>query len=213
LVFHIAHQKKSMRTSSFSILASVIVIACCSCSSAKNISTGYYSKNQKVLDNIEASYKELYGKKPFALQFTDKAFEAVSIDIITDSIKYVYAFGLNENSRMNDTLKKYQLNTDGIATLITQMKQIKCTWINNLDYYVDGVRHNMIFMSIRQLKWNPPFIPPQYYILTYFSTQQYFDNEGRLLDKRKVRRLRKINGDIFHRINDKVCYTVSNSFR
>jgi hypothetical protein len=185
----------------------------CSCGSPKHITTGYYAKNAAVLNSIEASYKELYKQKPFALQFTNKLFDEVSIDIITDSIKYIYVFGQADQQRMNDTLAKYGISKTGVDMLISQMRSIKCTWINNLDYYVDATRHNMIFMSIRQLKWNPPFIPPKYYILTYFSTPQYFDAEGRLVDKRKVKRLRKINGDIFYRINDKVCYTVSTSFR
>lgn len=184
-----------------------------SCSSPRKIAAGYYLKNEKMLNEIEASYKSLYQQQPFALQFTNKAFDAVSIDILTDSIKYVYVFGLNEKNRMSDTLRKYGISINGVATLANQMKEIKCNWINNLDYYVDAARHYMIFMSIRELRWQPPFIPPKYYIITYFSTPQYFDEAGRLLDKRKTRRLRKIKGDIFYRINDKVCYTVSASFR
>jgi hypothetical protein len=114
---------------------------------------------------------------------------------------------------MKDTLTRYGLNAKGISVLVGNMKAIKCTWVNNLDYYVDGVKHYMIFMSIRQRSFSGPFIPMKYYILTYFPRQQYFDKEGRLLDRRREKRLRKINGDIFYRINDKVCYTVSSSFR
>jgi hypothetical protein len=68
-------------------------------------------------------------------------------------------------------------------------------------------------MSIKPVALKAPFSYSKYYILTYFSQPQYFDNEGRLLDKRKRRRLRKINGEIFRRINDKVCYTISGKFR
>jgi len=166
-----------------------------------------------VLNSIETSYKIFYRQKPFALQFTDRTFKTVSIDIMTDSLKYVYVFGLNEKERMNDTLLKYGLNLSGVRKLITEMKSIKCTWINNLDYYVDAKKRDMIFMSIRQKSLNLPFVSPKYYILAYFATPQYFDEQGRLLDGRKLRRLRKIHGDIFQRINDKVCYTVSKSFR
>ncbi len=197
----------------FFILLFNIVLILSSCSSSKNISTNYYHTNKKVLNGIESSYKALYSQKQFALLFTDKTFEKISIDIITDSLKYVYVFGLNEKARMNDTLIKYGLNVSGTGKLIQQMKSIRCTWINNLDYYVNGTKNSMIFMSIRQLSLNLPFIPLKYYILTYFTTQQYFDEDGRLLDGRKLKSLRKINGDIFMRINDMVCYTVSNSFR
>jgi hypothetical protein len=202
-----------MNNHKHTILLVIIAFAFTNCTSPEHISGAYYLKNKITVNNIEASYKQLYKQKPFALQFTNNAFDIVSIDILTDSIKYVYAFGINENQRMNDTLVKYGISTQGVGALIKQMKQIKCNWINNLDYYVDAVRHNMIFMSIRPLIWSAPFIPPKYYILTYFSTPQYFDAEGRLLDKRRTKRLRKIKGDVFHRINDTVCYTVSSSFR
>jgi hypothetical protein len=68
-------------------------------------------------------------------------------------------------------------------------------------------------MSIKPVALKAPFSYAKYYILTYFQQPQYFDAEGRLLERRKLRRLRKINGDIFKRINDKVCYTVSARFR
>jgi hypothetical protein len=196
------------------ILLSIgIVVIFSACSSANKISSGYYHKNAKVLDQMEVLYKELYRQKPFALQFTDKTFEEVSIDILTDSVKFVYVFNLGEKARMNDTLQKYGINTSGVSKLAGYMKAIKCNWINNLDYYVDATKQNLIFISIRPVEWTAPFSPPKYYIVTYFSTQQYFDKQGRLLDKRRTRRLRKINGDIFYRITDKVCYTVSASFR
>ena len=57
------------------------------------------------------------------------------------------------------------------------------------------------------------FVNKKYYILTYFQQPQYFDSEGRLLVGRRRRHIRKINGDVYHRINDRVCYTISDRFR
>ena len=46
-----------------------------------------------------------------------------------------------------------------------------------------------------------------------FSQKQYYDKEGRLVNNRKQRQLQKLNGEIFKRINDRVSYTVSSTYR
>lgn len=180
--------------------------------SPKNISGKYYFQNEKILDKIEESYKELYQLGPFAVAFTDKQFHTVSIEIITDSLKYIYEFGEGDE-RMTDTLERFGMNAERVLQLINRMQSIRCTWINKFDYYVDEKKNSLIFMSIKPVALQAPFSNKKYYILTYFAQSQVFDEEGRLLDKRKQRRLRIINGEIFHRINDKVCYTISNAYR
>ena len=180
--------------------------------SPKNISTKYYYQNEKVLDKIEETYKKLYQQGPFTIGFNDRSFKTVSVEIITDTLSYIYEFTVNE-PRLTDTLVTFHLNAPKIVELIQQMQSIRCTWIRNLDYYVDEKKNSLIFMSIKALALKAPFSYSKYYVLTYFQQPQYFDSEGRLLDKRRRRRLRKINGEIFKRINDKVCYTISGNFR
>jgi hypothetical protein len=196
------------------IPAILLLFAACSIFSCspKNISTRYYYENEKVLDNLEQSYKALSGKHPFSVGFTDKEFGIISVEIITDTLTYIYEFKVNE-PRLADTLTAYRLNTAGIINLIKEMQSIRCTWIKNYDYYLDEKKNTLVFMSIRPVALKSPFLYKTYYVLTYFNQPQHFDSEGRLLDKRKVRRLRKINGEVFKRINDKVCYTVSGKFR
>lgn len=183
-----------------------------SCNIGTKISAKYYYENQKVLDSMEQLYRHLYEKSPFSIEFTDKSFNYVSIEIVTDTLNYIYEFDIKE-PRLKDTLYKYGLDEPGIYNLVSQMKKVHCTWINNLDYYSDGTRKALTFISIRPLTLNTPFDYKKYYILTYFSQPQYFDSEGRLLDSHQVRKIRRINDDIFRRINDKVCYTISERFR
>lgn len=180
--------------------------------SPKNISTKYYYQNEKVLDRIEETYKELYRQTAFSIGFTDKKFKTISVEIITDTLSYIYEFEISE-PRLTDTLLAFHLNAKKITKLVQQMKVIRCTWIKNYDYYVDEKKNTLIFMSIKPVALNAPFSYKKYYTLTYFQQPQYFDSEGRLLDKKKLQRLRKINGEIFKRINDKVCYTISGKFR
>jgi hypothetical protein len=180
--------------------------------SPKNISAKYYYENEKVLDGIEKTYKEEYPKGPFNVGFTDRKFKHISLEIITDTLSYIYQFNIDE-LRLADTLVAYKLNAAKIISLIKEMNSIRCTWINQSDYYVDGKKHSLIFMSIKPYALKAPFSYAKYYVLTYFEQPQYFDSEGRLLDKRKMRRLRKINGETFRRINSKVAYSISGTFR
>ena len=182
-----------------------------SCSS-KNFAVKYYYQHSTVLNRIEETYKNLYRQDPFTIAFTGRDFKTISLEIITDTLSYIYEFDVNE-TRLADTLVKFRLNASGVIELIHQMQSIRCTWINNFNYYVDEKKNSLTFMSIKAVGINSPFSYKKYYILTYFPQPQYFDSEGRLLDKKKLRQLRKIKGEIFKRINDKVCYTISGNFR
>lgn len=184
----------------------------CSCTSSKIFTGNYYSENEKVLTKIEQLYKEIYRQRHFSLAFTDKSFNYISLEIFTDSIKYIYEFEVRE-PRLQDTLVKYDLPVKGMANLIGHMRDIHCIWVNNLDYYTNNQQHSLVFMSIRHIAFHLPFTSEKYYSLCFYSQPQYFDSEGRLLANRKLRKLRKINDDIFRRINDKVAYTVSERFR
>lgn len=189
-------------------LCTVLFISC----SPKTISTKYYYQNEKALDRIEESYKALYLKGPFNVGFTDRDFKTVLLEIITDTLSYIYEFDINE-SQISDTLAAYNLDAAKINTLINQMYNIRCAWINYADYYVDEKKQTMILMSVKPVALKSLFSYARYYVLTYFPQPQYFDSEGRLLDKRKLRRLRKINGEVFKRINNRVCYAIMGQFR
>lgn len=205
-------KKKLMLNKKIHILLIPVIAALLFSCSPKNISTKYYYENEKTLDRIEESYKALYPLGPFNVGFTDRDFKTVSLEIITDTLSYIYEFGINE-TRILDTLSAYNLNTTRINTLIREMHDIRCAWISYSDYYVDEKKHNMILMSVKPVALRSVFSYAKYYVLSYFPQPQYFDSEGRLLDKRKLRRLRKINGEVFHRINNRVCYSIAGHFR
>jgi hypothetical protein len=190
------------------LLNAALALVSCATTNIKK----YYSENKTALDSISQTYRQQYEKGSFSILFTDKSFEHVSVEITTDTIKYIYEFEMNEK-RMGDTLTKYHLPVNELESLIAAMKSVKCSWISNLDYYEDENKNSLVYMSVRSKSWSFPLIDKKYYILTYYSQPQYYDNEGRLLDRRQRRRLRRINKDIFYRINDKVCYTISNLFR
>ncbi len=164
------------------------------------------------MDNIEQSYIKLYLQKPFTIAFTDKKFETLSLDIITDSLTYIYEFNIKEK-RLLDTLIKFNLKATEVTELINKMRSIHCTWVNKFDYYVDDSKKSLVFISIKPVNNNNLFSNKKYYIITYFPQKQYYDKEGRLVNNRRQKQLQKVNGDIFKRINDTVSYTVSSTFR
>lgn len=195
---------------SIGIFSAFVCLLVSSCSTT-NISK-YYAQHKQTLDSIEQTYKTQSHQRPFSIEFTDKTFNNVSIEIWTDSLKYIYEFGTDE-LRRNDTLRKYKLPAPIINQLITKMQTIHCTWINNLDYYVNGKKNYLVFMSIRPRTFYTPFTNKKYFVLGYFPQPQYYDSNGILMDNRRLRRIRKINNDVFKRINDKVAYTISDRFR
>jgi hypothetical protein len=196
---------------SHAIIAAGLMSFLLACSPRK-FTSNYYFRNEKVLDRIEENYKQLYTQTPFTVGFTDKEHKTISLEIITDTLSYIYEFSVQE-PRLADTLNKYNIHAARVISLVQQMQAIRCTWIKNFEYYVDEKKNSLIFMSVKPVPVNRPFSYKKYYILTYFPKAQSFDSTGQLLDNKKQRRLRKINGEVFRRIDDKVCYTISGNFR
>ena len=173
---------------------------------------GYYRRHHSSLDSIEETFRHAYAAKPFSIEFTDRSFNRVSLELITDTLTYIYEYNVGE-PRLRDTLREYGYNPAPVHWLIGRMRQMNCTWIDKLDYYGDTARHSLIYISLWPRAFNRPFVNKKYYILTYFQQPQYFDSEGRLLTGRRMHRIRKINAEVYRRINDKVCYTISDRFR
>ena len=180
--------------------------------STKIISNNYYQEQKETLDNIESRYEILNASKPFAIAFTDKEFNIISLEMISDSLTRIYEFNLNEQ-RLADTLMKYEYDTTGIFPLIRGMQQTKVTWINTFDYYTNDQPNQLIYLSIKPVTIRYLFSPPKYITLAYFRNAQSFDEKGRLLDSRRTRQLRKIKEQVFYKITDRICYTITEKYR
>lgn len=204
-----------MRLSSlyiYTLLLATYFLASCSAKIAPNYPINYYKQNEKKLVQIENLYNHINKQNFLSADFTDKNFQYVSLELKTDTLRYVYEFNLAEKN-IYDTLYKFGFDTAATMTLIRNLQQIKCTWINKMDYYVDNKKQFLTYMSIRPINLDNPFAKQKYCILTFYKQPQYYDAEGRLLDKKNRRRLRKISNETFWRINDKVAYTISSKFR
>lgn len=180
--------------------------------STKIISTNIYQEHKENLDNIERRYEKLNPTNHFSLAFTDKKFSIVSLEMITDTLTRIYEFNVTEK-RLADTLIKFNYDTAGIYYLIKKMQQSKVTWINSFDYYVNDQPQQLIILSVKPVTIRYIFSPPKYVALAYFRTNQSFDEKGRLLDNRRTKQVRKIKDQVFYRITDRICYTITDKYR
>ena len=190
------------------ILCSLLTVSC----STKIISNNYYQENKVAVDNIENRYEKLNAAKPFAIAFTNKRLNILSLEMLSDTLTRIYEFNVGEQ-RLLDTLSKYNYDTAGINSLIKKMQQTKVIWINSVDYYVNDQPQQLIYLSIKPITIRYLFSPPKYIALGYFRTAQSFDEKGRLLDNRRTKRIRKIKGQVFYRITDRICYTITDKYR
>ena len=183
-----------------------------SCAVSSKFPVSYYKDNENDIVAMETAYTSIAASRPISIGFTDKAFRHVLVEMKTDTVRYVYEFNIADPS-LFDSLHHYGYDTAATFQLMQYMKKTQCTWINTLDYYTSGRKRLLTFMSIRHKSLSVPFSSEKYFILTFYKQPQYYDENGILLDRRNLRRARKVNNEIFKRINDRVCYTISAKFR
>lgn len=182
-----------------------------SCSYSRKFTETYYKENEEVLKSISSRYKELYEKHPFSLEIKDKEFNQIGIEIITDTIKYVYSF--DHEPDLIDTLERYNFDVHAMSTLINDMQRVHVTWLTNLDYYENREQKYLVFMSMRHRKLKAFLKAEKYFTLAFFDRRQNYDEKGRLLDKIDRKNIFKINGGVFRKLTDRVSYSVSGNFR
>lgn len=192
----------------------LLIVLLSGCTVSKLYPEKYYTENKVQLHQTEEMYRTATHEKSFAAGFTSLDFSSISIELKTDTVRYIFDFTLGDKN-MSDTLYKFGYDTAVIQRIISNMRAVKSTWINKLDYYVDGKEKTLSFLSIpvKQLSLFPLFQKRKYYVYTFYDQPQAYDSQGRLLDKKQSRRLRKVNGQHFLRINDRVSYTISGKFR
>ena len=201
-----------MKLSIHHIITFLFLCLILSCTHSKKFTQNYYRENEPTLQSIRQRFKELYDNNPFAMVLNDKKPIRIGMEIHTDSIKYIYSFRMDEPFLL-DTLHKYQFDVKAMSDLINDMQKAHCTWITNLDYYEKRQKKFLVFISVRDKKLDALLRSEKYFTLVFFDQSQPFDEKGRLLDNEDLKTIRKINGSIFHRINNKVYYALSGNFR
>lgn len=193
------------------IQAMIIVLLFCSCQSGKTLTAEYYKQNEQSLLDLKKNFKKLHQQHPFSIEIKNRDFIDLGLEIITDTARYIYSIPVN-GIAFRDTLQAYRFDTTGMLNLLSVMKKMQCTWITNLDYFENREAKYMVFLSLRHQQLGSGR-KERYFTLAFFEQPQYFDEKGRLIDKGATKSPRKINGETFYKINDRVCYTLSGHFR
>ena len=215
MAFHgLCIMRKQMNRQNDIFIFLIASISFASCTVSKTYTKEYYEQHRLTMHEIEKQYGKITEQKPIAVAFYDLDYNDLSLEMKTDTVRYIYEFKYGEK-RVNDSLLKFGYDTTLTQQLIKNMRSIGCSWINTLDYYTDGNKKLLIFMSapVKQFSLFPLLQKRKYYLFHFYEQPQYYDEEGRLLEKKKLKKLRKVSGEVFWRINDKVCYTVSEKFR
>lgn len=192
------------------ILLFVIGIFLFSCSQ-RNIADHYY-RNQKSYDSIHANYKSLIHENVFTLFFKDRSYRYITLEIFTDSLKYIYYFKTDE-LRLYDTIVKYKINTKDFYLLMNQMTRARSLWISQLDYYVKNKKENLIYIAFRSRPLWFFFSSQKYCMINWFTKPQQYDVKGFLLNQSLTPIPLELNDRKSYRINDTVAYRISNRFR
>jgi len=195
----------------FLVVISFVTLLLFSCTSGRKLTAGYYNENQEKLLTIKNDFKKIHRINPFSIEIHDKSFTKIGLQIITDTERYVYHFDAAD-IQLIDTLSAYHFNIAHVSELLADMNEMQCTWITNLDYYENRKEKYMIFLSLRNKK-TPANRREIYFTLAFFNEPQFYDANGKLLDKENSKQVRKINDRTFYRINDTVCYSLAKHFR
>jgi hypothetical protein len=190
----------------------LLITGLVACSYSKKFSQEFFIENQAMLQSIKQRYRDNYKERPFSLEIKDKDFQRIGLEILTDSVRYIYDFHLDDPALV-DTMIKYQFNVEFMQSLIEDMRQTHCTWLTNLEYYENLKKQQLVFLSIRDRRLESLLKKDKYFTLAFFENRQPFDEKGRLLDRANRKELRKINGAVFFRMKDDIAYAMSSDFR
>lgn len=183
-----------------------------SCTYSLKFTGDYYKENENTLQSIRERYERLYAIQPFSLDLMNKELSQIGIELMTDTMKYVYNFTLTDRS-FPDTLNRYHLDLKEMSLLIGDMQKVQATWISKLDYFVNRQQRFLIFLSIRHRSLKKPLKPERYFTLAFFNSPQLYDKKGRLLDRDDRKKHRQINGEVFVKLTDRVFYAVMDRYR
>ena len=191
----------------------LFIIILLSCSYPKKFTQGgYYMENKESFNNLHRQYRGIYSKHPLSLSVNSISSNHASLEIITDSMHYIYNFNLSEKD-LSDTLARYGFDIHSVQNLIQEMRNLNSIWITQLNYYENQKKKQLVFISVRHKKLESLFKKNKYFTLAFFEEAQPYDQRGRLRDKGDRNTLRRINGVIFYRVNDKLFFSLSRQFR
>jgi len=182
-------------------LAAACILGASCAMKVERKSASYYLKHKQEITDILNNYHALYNKQPFSCGFTDRSYKYFVMQIMTDTVRYIYNTELNK-ATLYKAVKLVRYDTARLSLMMNQMKNIKLLWMDKTSFWVNEKEEIVTFLSFKSVAVEQPFTENKYYILL-FTDQR--------LDIPELReRLKK--GDLA-RIEDKVYFMIGNQYR
>ena len=142
-----------------------------SCASSKQRKTDkYYFENEQNIQEIVSLYKGLYNHQPFSIGFSDRSYEHIGMDIITDTVRYAVD-NLQSMQIFREAVYIFKYDTVALRKLYRKMYDIKCIWLGTTEIFYKGKEEDVIFLTFRSVRFGNPFLDRKYYTLVIFDPQ------------------------------------------
>ena len=104
------------------------------CRTPEKLNKKYYRLHKTELEQINAAYNQLFSIQPFILNFTDAGFKRYSVEISTDSIRYVYNTSILQLP-LADSISRFGLDSNKVKNLGEMMFRSKCICVAHHSFY------------------------------------------------------------------------------
>lgn len=173
-----------------------------SCTAAKKRkSEKYYFEHKQTITEIRRLFDTLYAHQPFSAGFSDRSFSYYVLEVLTDSVRFIYN-GERNRPQLEDAVLRFGFDTTQLRSLANKLKAIKCLWISKRSFYVNRQQETVTFLSFKSIANTSFFTENKYYILIFPPRQ--------ILSKHFRERIKR--GDLV-KIEDQVWFTIGSNFR
>ena len=130
-------------------------------------SAKYYQQNKTQITEILKLYEKLYAQQPFSGGYSDKSYKYVTMEILTDTVRYIYSSKGDSKTKLFETIRKFDYDTTMLKKWSIQMKDIKCLWLSKATFNVNQKEEIVTFLSFKSVLIDKPFVENKYYILLF----------------------------------------------
>ncbi len=183
-----------------SVLCGMLCFFMTGCHMQEKLSNKYYLSNETALKQINNEYNKLYQINPFILNFTDAQFKKYSVEVSTDSVRYVYNTSIM-NFSVADSIKRFGLSITDLKKLGEKMFRSKCICVARHSFYLDEKEYPANWLYFKQAR-SGMFKESRYHVLIFFQKGLTEENRTTFIEKQELMQLDK---DVF--------YTISNRFK
>jgi hypothetical protein len=135
---------------------------------SKGKSADYYRENKAALEDLRNQYEKLYSHQPFSAGFTDKSYSYFTMEVNTDTVRYIYNTKKN-SQQVAHLIDRFDYDTAQLRAFAIKMKELKCLWLSKSTFFVNEERETVTFLSFDAAAGNKPFVEQKYYILIFLN--------------------------------------------